>query len=547
MRLRRPTMRWRVTSAAGALLASVCVLLSVVSSAPPTLRTTSGSTYLCSDYRGCRDAGYSDAGYGAKNGAMYWRMYSGHNCTNYVAYRMIKAGMSTERPWSGSGMAFNWGRAMSEITDKTPAVGAVAWWNRNTNGIGSSGHVAYVEEVISPTEIVISEDSWSGTFHWRRITKESGRWPSGFIHFVDKSFTNTKAPEVAGEANVGALLTADPGAWKPKPKRIAYQWTANGTAIVGATAQTYTPAPDDLGKRLSVTVTALRGKLNDGIADAAVPGVVRRGTFENTAAPSLSGTPMLDEELTVEPGQWSPVTPDVRYRWLADGETIEGETGTRLTLTPALKGTRIRVVEIVRADGFVKAKERSVPTSPILYGEVAVDTPVRVTGKYELGSTLTAHEGAYTPSDTNAAYQWMRDGVPIAGATTSTYTTTSADLGAVISLEVALTRRNYLGTTTTLVRSATVRTRPTLTLEPTVHRRGAVIVRVRAKAVGLSPVGGFVTVKVGALQQRLRMVDGKAKVRFDDLAAGRRKVRVLLEPTSSTFGVRAKTAVRVPR
>src|ERR671912_95046 len=59
---------------------------------------------------------------------MYWRMYSGHNCTNYVAYRLIENGMPNVRPWDGSGNATNWGVAMSRITDSTPTVGSVAWW-----------------------------------------------------------------------------------------------------------------------------------------------------------------------------------------------------------------------------------------------------------------------------------------------------------------------------------------------------------------------------------------------------------------------------------
>ena len=46
-----------------------------------------------------------------------------------------------------------WGKYMARITDQVPNVGAVAWWGRYSNGSGSAGHVAYVEKVVSPTEI----------------------------------------------------------------------------------------------------------------------------------------------------------------------------------------------------------------------------------------------------------------------------------------------------------------------------------------------------------------------------------------------------------
>ena len=72
------------------------------------------STYLCSGYAECQAAGYGNAGYRQASSTTYWRMYAGHNCTNYVAYRLIQSGMPDVRPWEGSGNASNWGVAMAE-------------------------------------------------------------------------------------------------------------------------------------------------------------------------------------------------------------------------------------------------------------------------------------------------------------------------------------------------------------------------------------------------------------------------------------------------
>ena len=65
--------------------------------------------------------------------------YVGDNCTNYAAYLLGTVdGMSDRQPWPGTGYAYNWGVAESAITDRVPAVGAVAWWPAGHHGAGCS-------------------------------------------------------------------------------------------------------------------------------------------------------------------------------------------------------------------------------------------------------------------------------------------------------------------------------------------------------------------------------------------------------------------------
>ena len=119
--------RWGTSLVASALFATLLVLTGAPGRDAAPVAPSAATTYLCSGYSGCVGAGYSDAGYGAVSGKMYWQMYSGHNCTNYAAYRVIKAGGPATRPWSGGGNASEWGLQMSEITDQVPrARGAVA-------------------------------------------------------------------------------------------------------------------------------------------------------------------------------------------------------------------------------------------------------------------------------------------------------------------------------------------------------------------------------------------------------------------------------------
>ncbi|WP_300681196.1 putative Ig domain-containing protein [Nocardioides sp.] len=72
-----------------------------------------------------------------------------------------------------------------------------------------------------------------------------------------------------------------------------------------------------------------------------------------------------------------------------------------------------------------------------------------VTGTLAVGSTLTAQNGTWTPAPEGYTYQWLRDGVAIAGATGSTYTTSSADGGHVIAVAVTALNVDYASTSVT--------------------------------------------------------------------------------------------------
>jgi hypothetical protein len=69
--------------------------------------------------------------------------------------------------------------------------------------------------------------------------------------------TNDGAPEIIGTAQVGATLVASNGGWLEGGLTFARQWFRDGTLILGAITQTYSPTDDDLDAMLTVTVTAI--------------------------------------------------------------------------------------------------------------------------------------------------------------------------------------------------------------------------------------------------------------------------------------------------
>ena len=478
---------------------------------------------------------------------MYWRMYAGHNCTNYAAYRMIKAGLPTQRPWSGSGMAYNWGVANASITDQIPKVGAIAWWKRNSGGVGSSGHVAYVERVISATEIIISEDSWGGDFDWRRIVKDGSGWPSGFIHFKDKItnvIVNTAVPTIVGTPQVGAPLTATPGTWSGAPTSYTYQWLANGVDIPGAVAAVYTPTAVDIAKTISVRVTALRSGYLSGVATSAAGVPVVKGAFTVVTPTAVSGTPLVDEVLTVTPGTFAPTPQTAAVQWRVDGQVIPGATGKTLVLSPSLVGRTVTALTIARGDGFVKTGSYSPPAGPVLAGAIEVTTPYSVVGRPRIGETLTIQPGTFTPPDAAFYYTWLRDGVPIGGlAYAATYQLTAADVGHDVSVQVRHAKATFLERLEVLP-VGLVRTPSTVTVKAAGKQQSAVV-SVLVTALGAAHPPGEVTIKIGKVKVTVRVKQGKARVAIPNLEPGKRLVKVLFSGTTVVEAGRGSDTVQI--
>lgn len=543
------TIRRRValTLATGLLSTGGAIAAPVVLT-PARTAAEAYSTYLCTGYASCAAAGYTSYGYASKdnNSTMWWRMYAGHNCTNYVAYRLVASGLPNERPWSGSGNATNWGSAMSDITDQTPMVGAVAWWRANTPGAGSSGHVAIVEQVVSPDQIVISEDMWGGDFHWRTVTRSSGAWPAGFIHFNDRPLAPVTKPSISGDPVVGATLTADPGRWAQADAKLAVQWLAGGTPIPGATSPTLEVTPDLLDQPLKVRVTATRQGYQPGKAASPRSAAVRPGQLAVAQQPAVDGTPKVGETLTLAPASWSPAPTSVSTQWLADGVPIEGATGPTLVLDADLVGAAITVQQTADATGYTTSQLLTPGTAKVRPGTIQVATPFVVRGATRVGRTLTVVPGTVTPADAGASYTWTRDGVPIAGATGAQYTATADDVGHLVEPQVVLSRRGYTDRTLALTTPGPVTTTPVLGLRTHGVDTGRVVVHLKVTAEGVRTATGTVTAWVGQHSVTGDLVDGVVRLVITDLAPGTRRLHVAYAGTTVIEGGHVATDVVVP-
>lgn len=159
---------------------------------------------------------------------------------------------------------------------------------------------------------------------------------------VVAALRNTVAPGISGTAVVGGKVTAKPGSWSLPVTSLAYQWRANGVAIAGATASTYTIPSTLQGKQLSVAVIAR--KTGHPTLTAVSGSLVVKGVAPKaTKAPYTTGTVKVGRTLTLNRGTWTPAPTSYAYQWYANGRAISGATKAWFTLTNTQRGTKITV------------------------------------------------------------------------------------------------------------------------------------------------------------------------------------------------------------
>lgn len=76
-----------------------------------------------------------------------------------------------------------------------------------------------------------------------------------------------------------------------------------------------------------------------------------------------------------------------------------------------------------------------------------------ITGTKTAGQTLTCSSGTWTNSPTYA-YQWLRDGLPVLGATAATRVLGAPDVGALMSCTVTATNAGVSNAATSLPTTA---------------------------------------------------------------------------------------------
>jgi surface antigen len=358
------------------------------------------------------------------------------------------------------------------------------------------------------------------------------------------TFLNTAAPTIEGTARVGVPLTATKGDWSPKAT-ISYQWLVDGELVTAATAHRFTPRPQDVGKRVTVVVTATRVAYLAASVASEQTSATLPGLIHNHHAPAISGRAVVGHTLSTTNGTWS-ITPDeFGYQWYAGHHAIAGATGSTYLVSPAEAGHRIHVVVTAKHTGYTPLPARSDVTEPVVFGRIAFDKPT-IRGDAVVGRSLTAHVASLEPTSATPHFRWYRDGAPIRGARSAAYVVQETDLGHRLHVVVTMRARNWVSRTKHSESVTDIKTAPQLHVR-TSMRSGRVFLRLTVTSPGLAAPNGFARVWRGdTVVGRFSVVDGHGSRLLARMRHGTHRLKVVYHGGPQETLGRKTVTVTVP-
>ncbi len=208
----------------------------------------------------------------------------------------------------------------------------------------------------------------------------------------------------------------------------SYQWKKNGTDISGAISSTYTTNTLANSDQISVVLTSSLACVTTSTATSPsvtmTLGTVTASVSNSATSNSICGGTSVIFTATPTNGGSNP-----SYQWLLNGSSISAATSSTYSSSSLVNGDQISV----RMTSNIACASGSPATSGII--------TMTVTASGEPAVSITSVPSvSFSSSSTFAGgspvYQWYKNGSVIAGATSSTYSTSTAVPGDVFSLKM---------------------------------------------------------------------------------------------------------------
>ena len=247
-------------------------------------------------------------------------------------------------------------------------------------------------------------------------------------------------PTIGGQGRVGDAWTAPVSPLAT----VTRQWYSNGLAITGATAATFAPGAAYLGKKLTVRTVASQPDYLTSITTSA-PRTVALGA--NTGSVLVAGVPKPAAVLTADTSGFGVGGLVFTYQWQssAGGAFTSIAKATAKTYRPTVAdiGRSLRVVVSAKRTGYAVGSAISVPVVVGDSGPLAAVLLPTLSGTAVAGTTLAVTAPSFTTTGITLGYRWLRNGIPIPGATAATYVTSAGQAGDSIAAEITARSPGY--------------------------------------------------------------------------------------------------------
>lgn len=227
----------------------------------------------------------------------------------------------------------------------------------------------------------------------------------------------------------------------PMNSVLTYSWELDGDGDFNDIADPH----DDLIEPIwqtpgdyTIQVKVIHDQLADPVPVSAST-VVKVIPAVTLTSVGITGTLRAGYLLTSTGATPTPSDADLARVWLRDGTPIAGATGSTYKLTTYDSGRRVSV----RVDAAKDDWGDALPVTKTVNVAAACIVRPTFTGTTRVGRRLTGSKGTWRAPSHTFSYRWLRDGRPITGATRTTYTTTRADRGHLITFQVTAKRTGF--------------------------------------------------------------------------------------------------------
>ena len=322
-------------------------------------------------------------------------------------------------------------------------------WQKNGSPVGGATAASYTTPATTLSDngstfnVVVSNSAGSTPSSSATLTVNAGA--------VAPTISTQPANQTV---NVGQTATFSVVASGTAP--LSYQWQKNGSPIGGATSASYT-TPATVATDNGATVRVV-------ISNTAGSATSNNATLTVQSAPSITTQPANQTVNVGQTATFSVVasgTAPLSYQWQKNGSPIGGATSAIYTTAATVATDNGATFRVVVSNSAGNATSNN--------ATLTVQSPPSITTQPANQTVNVGQSASFSVVASGTAplsYQWQKNGSPIGGATSSSYTTpatTSADNGASFQVVVSNAAGNTPSNSATLTVQSSA---PSITTQP---------------------------------------------------------------------------------